>query len=757
MASKDLTFVLLGEDKSASKAMTGAAETAEAATGRIGGAFTKVGGIVGGEFGEVLSKTGEGLSQVGEHAGKMSTGLTVGGAAITGVGVALQTMGSADKQAQDQLRQSVENSGHSFDDYKEEIEKTITKQEGFGHSAVDTQSALQKLTQSTGDPKKALEQMGLAADLAAAKHISLSDASDMLGKVINGKGGKILAAYGITMEKTTVSAKDLAAAQDGVTKAGDTLANAQEKLSQLEEIQHSKKTLSVADHIALQNAQQKVADATTGLADAQAKQTEKQNASADSTKGVEDALGKLAGKLDGQSTASVDNFGAQINVAKTRLGDWAAAMGEQVGPALTALGPALMTFGVIMDLVNSKKAASAAASLAAAAATDAETVAATGAGVATTFLDGALAVLTSPITLIIAGIALLVGGFIYLWNNCQPFQDFFVGMWLKIQPVVLAVVAALGVGFTWLWNTVLKPVGAFIGLALVAIGTTMLWLWNNAIMPSINFIAGAFGWLWDSILWPIIEVWMIEFAVLGAVFSWLWDNAISPAVNAIAASFGWLWDSVIMPVVGLIVAYVQVLGSVYGWLWSNAISPAINGIASAFQWVWLSVIQPISGWIGGAAQSIGDAFGRVFGGIAGVVGGAFGGVSSTIRSNINMIIDLVNGAIGGINKLGDAAALIPGAPHIHLGNIPRLAAGGIVSSPTMALIGEAGPEAIVPLSKGHGLDGGGSGGVTVNVNLSGTYAGDKNSLAQTIVTAITQAAKQGAIPKNAFSTALTGA
>ena len=35
--------------------------------------------------------------------------------------------------------------------------------------------------------------------------------------------------------------------------------------------------------------------------------------------------------------------------------------------------------------------------------------------------------------------------------------------------------------------------------------------------------------------------------------------------------------------------------------------------------------------------------------------------------------------------------------------IPRMAAGGIVSSPTIALLGEAGPEAVVPLSRGGGF------------------------------------------------------
>ena len=52
----------------------------------------------------------------------------------------------------------------------------------------------------------------------------------------------------------------------------------------------------------------------------------------------------------------------------------------------------------------------------------------------------------------------------------------------------------------------------------------------------------------------------------------------------------------------------------------------------------------------------------------------------------------------------------------NLGGIPAMAEGGIVTKPTLALIGEAGPEAVVPLSKM------GSGGGDVNINVNGGLA-----------------------------------
>jgi hypothetical protein len=74
--------------------------------------------------------------------------------------------------------------------------------------------------------------------------------------------------------------------------------------------------------------------------------------------------------------------------------------------------------------------------------------------------------------------------------------------------------------------------------------------------------------------------------------------------------------------------------------------------------------------------------------------------------------------------------------------IPALAEGGIVTAPTLAMIGEGnGPEAVIPLSKLGSMGfGGGGGGITVNVN-----GGDPNS----IVRALQQYVRQsGPVPVN---------
>jgi hypothetical protein len=72
------------------------------------------------------------------------------------------------------------------------------------------------------------------------------------------------------------------------------------------------------------------------------------------------------------------------------------------------------------------------------------------------------------------------------------------------------------------------------------------------------------------------------------------------------------------------------------------------------------------------------------------------------------------GAIYAMNKLMES-------PPTSIGGSEALASGGIVTRPTRALIGESGPEAVIPLSQMGNM----GGGLTVNV---GSFMGDEISL-----------------------------
>lgn len=111
------------------------------------------------------------------------------------------------------------------------------------------------------------------------------------------------------------------------------------------------------------------------------------------------------------------------------------------------------------------------------------------------------------------------------------------------------------------------------------------------------------------------------------------------------------------------------------------------------------------------------------------------GIGGTIRTKAANMWDgigesfkgTINKMIGWWNDLEfhiDIPDKIPGLPDsftISTPNIPMLANGGIVSRPTLAIIGEDGPEAVVPLDGRVPL--GNRGGGDINFYLTGTFIG----------------------------------
>jgi len=83
---------------------------------------------------------------------------------------------------------------------------------------------------------------------------------------------------------------------------------------------------------------------------------------------------------------------------------------------------------------------------------------------------------------------------------------------------------------------------------------------------------------------------------------------------------------------------------------------------------------------------------------------------------LGMVVSPVTGLAGNILRgLPDVGNLLNNGttPKPANLNIPRMAEGGVVSSATLAIIGEAGPEAVVPLDKMRGMGG------DITINISG--------------------------------------
>lgn len=213
-----------------------------------------------------------------------------------------------------------------------------------------------------------------------------------------------------------------------------------------------------------------------------------------------------------------------------------------------------------------------------------------------------------------------------------------------------------------------------------------------------------------------------------AITVWNALTAITAAVNAVCAtSFSALWVAtgaiVILAVIAALIA-LQVKFDIFG--------KAIDGIKWYFITMW-GVAKSVFGWIVDQVSSTVSMVGRIFGTIVDAITGPF-------KAAFNGIARLWNNTIG---KFGfTVPSWVPGigGKGFEMPDIPLLADGGIVTSPTLAMIGEGrGPEAVIPLSK---LGNMGMGGNTITVNVNG---GDPNS----IVRALQQYVRQvGPVPVN---------
>jgi hypothetical protein len=119
-----------------------------------------------------------------------------------------------------------------------------------------------------------------------------------------------------------------------------------------------------------------------------------------------------------------------------------------------------------------------------------------------------------------------------------------------------------------------------------------------------------------------------------------------------------------------------------------------------------------------------------FEGVRKVVDNVFGFVKDVVMGSIDVITTYVQTVLGVYktifntiaklwnNTIGKLSFEFPswvpglGGKGFNVPNIPMLAEGGIVTSPTLAMIGERGPEAVVPLSRAGGM----GGNYTINVN-----------------------------------------
>lgn len=231
------------------------------------------------------------------------------------------------------------------------------------------------------------------------------------------------------------------------------------------------------------------------------------------------------------------------------------------------------------------------------------------------------ALLANPITWIIAAILALVAVFVILWNECDWFREFWIGLWEGSKAVFTAVWDWLKTFFTETIPNIFNTVINFVKDN-----------WQGLLLLIVNPFAGAFKLLYDNCdgFRNFIDKWV---------------------------------------------------GKIKGFF-----KDLVNGIKNTF--------SGIGSWFTNIFTKIGDTIGDK---VSGAVKGAINGVLSSA-------VKIINGFIKAINLAIDIINAIPGVDIKKLNtlSVPKLAKGGIVDSATLAMIGENGKEAVIPLENNTG-------------------------------------------------------
>ena len=260
------------------------------------------------------------------------------------------------------------------------------------------------------------------------------------------------------------------------------------------------------------------------------------------------------------------------------------------------------------------------------------------------------------------------------------------GLLLKLK----ATIAGIGGGIKGLFSIITaNPIGAIVAaIGLVIAALIHLWNTNEGFRNwVINF--------YNGVIKPIFER-------IGKIISDLWNNHLKPLWEKLKPGITSIWETIKT----VWDAIANLIGGIIVFL-SPIISAILELVAGSIE-TWAEIVGAIADILGGIIDFIAGVFTgdweRAWNGLKDIFAGVWDGIKAITRQGVNIIVDIVNGVIKGLNKIhlpnwGILGSLAGKGINIPL--IPRLEKGGVLTSPTIAMMGEyAGayqnPEIVTP-------------------------------------------------------------
>lgn len=303
----------------------------------------------------------------------------------------------------------------------------------------------------------------------------------------------------------------------------------------------------------------------------------------------------------------------------------------------------------------------------------------------------------NPVNVIIGAVIATV---VDLWQKSKSFRNDIVSILGNIATIVQKVFI----------NIVAPVISTVAGIIKDFVNMVLKPLWNvwetvfkdimGIVSDLLKFVTPIFSTILD-ILGPIFQ---LSLTHLQGTF-----RIVFAAIGGIIQGAG----AVIHAVVDGIRGFFNGLGTwmevTFGFKWKNVFE-AVKNIVKAFRDYIGPIISSVQVIFMGLANFIGGVFSgnwkRAWLGVKQIFEGIVSGLGHIFKAPLNFMIDGINKFLSGIGKI-KIPDWVPGVggKGFSIPKIPRLAKGGIVSASTIANIGEAGTEAVIPLQRNtQGLD-----------------------------------------------------
>lgn len=315
--------------------------------------------------------------------------------------------------------------------------------------------------------------------------------------------------------------------------------------------------------------------------------------------------------------------------------------------------------------------------------------------------------------LIVYLIEVFTGDWQKVWEGIKAL---FLGIWEAIKSIIYLVWSEIKTIISTAINAVATVISIVLNTIRVVfeviwsvIKTLIITVWNiikttistvintvsTIISTVLNTIKAVFETIWNAIEALVITVWNVIKTTIDTVINTI-STIIITVLNAIETAFGLNLESIKNTVTIVFDVIRTTISTVMATI-QTGISTALDSIKTAWNNIWE-----------GMKTTVINIFNGIWNGIKGVINSIIGG----IEKMTNGVISGINGMIKALNKLSfDVPDWVPEIGGKSFGfnigtiskiSIPKLAKGGVVDQATLAMIGEAGQEAVVPLENNTG-------------------------------------------------------